>query len=348
MASSLLKVKKHGLFSDRISSGMNYNEQSVDTGRRLYYSSSQGPFYNANNIFMFYGGGNRGSIVENVIRALNTDEPIIHVHGEAGSGKTMLSLVVCDRIKERFHTIRYDLPEISSAKLLRHLLIELAPQSSELISAEQARDGADEKSIENALLCIEEQLGRVRHSLHNKPYLLFVDSKGSLDAQALQVIERLSAFRVDHEPIMHCVVFHTASSNAERYAAVSDTPYQSENHFWLRRLTLAEINEYLRHHMMLFDFNRRDLFTREMAYFIADRSEGVFKSINTLARNAFTIANLEEADKLSMSHLLMAGLPVPEESGRASDFLIKHRRATVALMGSCALATVALMFFYIG
>lgn len=326
---------------------MNYNEQSVDTGRRLYYSSSQGPFYNANNIFMFYGGGNRGNIVENVIRALRTGEPIIHVHGEAGSGKTMLSLVVSDRIKERFHTMRYDLPEISSAKLLRHLLIELAPQSSDLISAEQAQHGADENSIENALLCIEEQLGRVRHSLHNKPYLLFVDSKGALDAEALEVLERLSTFRVDHEPIMHCVVFHTAATHAERYAAVSDTPYQSDNHFWLPRLTLAEINEYLRHHMMLFDFNRRDLFTREMAYFIADRSEGVFKSINTLARNAFTIANLEEADQLSMSHLLMAGLPVQKEPGTTSGFLVRHRLATVAVLGSCAVATAALILFFV-
>lgn len=327
---------------------MNDNEQSVDTGRRLYYSSSQGPFYNANNIFMFYGGGNRGCIVESVIAALRNRQPIIHVHGEAGSGKTMLSLVVSDRIKERYHTIRYDLPEISSAKLLRHLLIELAPQHSDLISAEQAQNGASDRSIKNALLCIEEQLGKVRHLTHNKPYLLFVDSKAALDAEALQVIERLSGFRVDHEPIMHCVVFHTADSNAERYAAVSDTPYQSENHFWLRRLTLAEINEYLRHHMMLFDFNRRDLFTREMAYFIADRSEGVFKSINTLARNAFTIANLEEADKLSMSHLLMAGLPVPKEPDTHSSFAVRHRFATVALMGFGASAAIAFVLYLVG
>lgn len=348
MAPSLLIVKRHGLFAERLSSGMNYNEQRVDTGRRLYYSSSQGPFYNANNIFMFYGGGNRGMIVESVISAVRRHEPMIHLHGEAGSGKTMLSLVISDRIKHRFHTMRYDLPEISAAKLLRHLLIELVPQRSDLITCEQAQNGADRDSVENALCGIEDQLGRVRNSLNNKPYILFIDSKDSLDAEALEVIERLSAYRVDHEPILHFVVFHTAASNAERYAAGNDTPYQSENHFWLPRLTLAEINEYLRHHMMLFDFNRRDLFTREMAYFIADRSEGVFKSINTLARNAFTIANLEEAEKLSMSHLLMAGIPVPEEPMRPSRFLVKHRDATFALMGSCVVGSMALMIYFFG
>ncbi len=296
---------------------------------------------------MFYGGGNRGSIVENVILAVRNRKPIVHVHGEAGSGKTMLSLVISDRIKHRFHTMRFDLPEISAAKLLRHLLIELVPQNSDLIGAEQAQEGADQESIERALGCIEQQLRIAKQTLNNKPYILFIDSKDSLDAGALSVIETLSQASFEEEPLIHCVVFHTAASNAERYAAVSDTPYQSENHFWLRRLTLAEINEYLRHHMMLFDFNRRDLFTREMAYFIADRSEGVFKSINTLARNAFTIANLEEADKLSMSHLLMAGLPVTDEPCSKTSRLLKRRPALIGLMGSCALASMAVMFYLV-
>ena len=317
---------------------MNHNDQSVHAGRRQYYSSSQGPFYNANNIFMFYGGANRGCVVESVIRAVESGKPTVHVHGEVGSGKTMLSLVVSDRVKHRFHTMRYDLAEISASKLLRHLLIELAPQSSDLISAEQAQDGAEEAAIERALQCLESRLGKVRHARNNKPYILFIDSKEAMDAEILNVIERLGKFRINHQPILYCVVFHTAASNAERYAAVSETPYQSDNHFWLRRLTLSEISDYLRHHMMLYDFNRRDLFTREMAYFIADRSEGVFKSINTLARNAFTIANLEEADRLSMSHLLMAGLPISSDQRPASHFIFRHRKAFMTMAAGSAIA----------
>jgi len=166
-----------------------------------------------------------------------------------------------------------------------------------------------------------------------------------LDDTTLSILERLSAPRADQKSSLHCVVLHTAESNAERYAANSETPYQSGNHFWLRRLSLAEINEYLRHHMMLFDFNRRDLFSREMAYFIADRSEGVFKSINSLARNAFTIANLEEADRVSMSHLLMAGLPNLNESTSDSPFLSRHRGAAVSFVAMCAFATIATMLF---
>ena len=324
---------------------MDYNDQSTDTGRRLYYSSSQGPFYNANNIFMFYGGGNRGSIVDNVINAIKNHEPTIHLHGEAGSGKTMLSLVISDRIKHRFHTMRYDLPEISAAKILRHLLIELTPQDSSLIDPDQAKHGADEEAIEQAIVCLEGQLGKAFYSQNRKPYVLFIDSKASLDSDALRVIERLSDYTIDGIRIIHCIIFHTAASNAERYAAISDTPYQSENHFWLRRLTLAEINEYLQHHMMLFDYNKKNLFTREMAYFIADRSEGVFKSINTLARNAFSIANLEEAGRLSLSHLMIAGLPQIDEPVSKSGLLLRHRSLVIIMLGIFTVIAMAYTVF---
>lgn len=325
---------------------MNYNDQSIDTGRRLYYSSSQGPFYNANNIFMFYGGGSRGDIVENVLHAVGSGEPVVHVYGEVGSGKTMLSLVISDRIKHRFHTMRYDLPELSAAKLLRHLLIELVPQSSELEVPEQLRSGANSVFVDKALACIEKQLCSVGRALKTKPYLLFVDSKDAMDAEALYAIERLSEFRVKGQPILYCVVFHTAACDAECDSAGSESMQQSENHFWLRRLNLAEINEYLHHHMMLFDFTRRDLFTSEMAMYIAEHSDGVFKSINTLARSAFTIAHTEGSqNNVSISHLVMAGLPNSKEAMETPAMLGRYHLMALAAMSSSLLACIALLYF---
>lgn len=326
-------------------SEMNYNDTSVETGRRHYYSSSQGPFYNANNIFMFYGGGDRGTIVESIVRALRADEQIVHVHGERGSGKTMLSLVLSDKLKHRYNTIRYDVPDISGSLLLRHLLIELCPQKADLITAEQAQNGVDRDALDAALACISEQLRAVRTLKSHKPYVLTIDSQTDLDAHVLRILDELASLRVADQVIMHCLVFHRVTEDAARSVNAHHNASQPNNHFWLRRLTLVEINEYLQHHMMLFDFNRRDLFTREMAYFIADRSEGVFRSINTLARNAFTIANLEDADKLSMSHLLMAGLPPRAEPSIESGFLARHKGQVIALMGSCVVASVAAAVF---
>jgi type II secretory pathway predicted ATPase ExeA len=321
---------------------MNQNDHRIETGRRHYYLSSQGPFYNANNILMFYGGGHRGGIVETIVSALPDTDQVFHIHGEPGSGKTMLSLVISDRIKHQCHTIRYDLPEVSASRLLRHLLIELCPQSANLITSSQAQKGADKASIDAAVNCIGNQIIANRSVEHSKPYALFIDSPGVLNMDALRVIDQLNSLRVGDRAGIHCIVFHPVTHPVGRNAMSTDSEFQSDNHFWLRRLTLAEIEDYLRHHMMLFDFNRRDLFTREMAYFIADRSDGVFCAINALARNAFTIANLEDSDRLSMSHLLMAGLPVGPEVSDKSDFKTYLSRSTIALSSICVVALLAM------
>jgi hypothetical protein len=257
----------------------------------------------------------------------------------------MLSLVISDRLRHRCNIIRYDVPELSASLLLRHLLIELCPQKADLIPAQLAQEGAGQAALEAALDGIVEQLTLSERPRLSKPCVFMLDSHAEPDAGVMHVLTRLSSLRLADRPVMHCIVFQRISDEQARSVIGHRCANQADNHFWLRRLTLAEISEYLRHHMLLFDFNRRDLFTREMAYFIADRSEGVFRSINTLARNAFTIANLEDADRLSMSHLLMAGLPPRAESATESGFLSRHRGRLIALLGACVVGSVAAAVF---
>ena len=296
---------------------------------------------------MFYGGGDRGKIVESIIRGIRTDEPVLFVHGERGSGKTLLSLVLSDRLKNRYNTIRYDVPEVSESLLLRHLLIELCPRKADLISAEQAQLGASTESTNTAVIALVNQLCNSSTHRIAKPFVLLLDSNAHVDEKTRRIIEQLVSVRVAGHAIFHCVIFQRADAEESKAARFSQATPAPTNQYWLRRLTLAEINEYLQHHMLLFDFNQRDLFSREMAYFMADRSEGVFRGINKLARDAFTIANLESAEKVSMSHLLMAGLPQKPEASGESGFVVRHRAEVVALMGLCVVASAAAVVFFV-
>ncbi len=324
---------------------MSINEQSVSAEKKHYYSSSQGPFHNANNILMFFGGGGRAEIIETIIRSLRLGDSMITICGERGSGKTMMSLVLADRLKHRYNIIRYDLPHLSAALMLRHLLIEIAPRQAELISPEQANDGASEELISHGVSCL---IGALRGaSPGDKPYLLTVDTQADLDAQSLLLLNDLVQSQSTDNPRIHVVLFRRTEAD-EQHSKVSrlitgdKSSNPAEDHYWLRRLTLSEISDYLRHHMMLFDFNQRDVFTREMAYFIADRSDGVFRSINTLARNGFMVAGLEDAEHVSMSHLLTAGLPIEDSGIETHGFLWKHRSVVIGLMGLGVLAGLAL------
>ena len=55
-----------------------------------YFGLTQPPFRITPNTEFFYGGGNRGPILEALIYAIGQGEGIVKVTGEVGSGKTML------------------------------------------------------------------------------------------------------------------------------------------------------------------------------------------------------------------------------------------------------------------
>jgi len=311
---------------------MSFEPSNVSTKRKHYYSCSQGPFDSANNIYMFYGGAQRGEIAETIVRSLRVDSDLITVHGERGSGKTLLSLVLADRLKHRYNIIRYDLPRISRAMLLRHLLIELCPEQAEVISPYEAVEGASAHLLELAWQCIVAALNKTKPSA--KPCVLMVDTHAMVEGDVLQMLNDLADVQRAGEPAIHVIHF----KREEETPAVdlgNDCINLPQHHYWLRRLSFAEVQEYLHHHMLLFDFNQRAMFSSEMAYFIADRSAGVLRSINTLARNAFMIAGLEDSERVSMSHLLMAGLPPREPEHNPQRFFSRHRFGLVAMLGTC-------------
>lgn len=321
-------------------SGMSYQEPSVGLERREYYSSSQGPFHGASSLHMFYGGGDRGNIVDTMLRSLRSDDAILHVHGEPGSGKTMLSLVLAEHLAERHNIIRYDHEALGVAPLLRQLLIELRPHQAGLVPTGDAAIGLESHLLDEARRSVIAQLREPMPG--NRPFLLLIDAGSDADASVLQLIDELTSVRRDDRRALQVILFQRIEPEASRTIGANRGVNRPENHYWLRRLTLAEISEYLRHHMMLFDFTRRDLFSREMAYFVADRSEGVFRAINTIARNAFVIAGLQHEEKPTISHLLLAGLPPREIPPPRSRFVTRHRRAVIALIGSSVVASALL------
>ncbi len=319
---------------------MGINEQSISAEKRQYYSSSQGPFHNANNILMFFGGGDRGEIVEGVIRSLREGRKRLTIGGEPGSGKTMMSLVLADRLKHRHNIIRFDLPQVSQALMLRHLLIEICPREAAVISADGEADARE----------LRDGTARLKKALHgsstaDKPYLLIIDSQADIEPDCLRMLHSVLSRQSRGNPVLQILHFTPADQAPSVKDSSVEAARDKEDYFWLRRLTLTELGEYLRHHMMLFDFNQRDVFTRDMSYFIADRSEGVFRAVNTLARNAFMVASLEDAERVSMSHLLTAGLPAQKEPAEPRRFTVRHRRAIVCALGLSVLAVAAALVF---
>lgn len=350
---------------------MNPTEPSLGKLREPYHAASVGPFQPHADPLLFYGGADRGEIVETMLRSVRDGDPVLHVHGERGSGRTMLSLVLASRLAERHRVLRQDRAPLTPATLLHSLMVELCPQHADLVPVDSEGEVLDAEALDVARRSLVAALEE--RSVDARPIVLLVDANADCDAETLALAESLAAVRAGRadpscgpvpglgagtvtspraeplgspaperrrrRPAVQIVLFHRIDARASRGIAASRGVNRPDNHYWLRRLSLAETGDYLHHHMLLFDYNRRHLFTREMAYFVADRSEGVFRGIDTIARNAFMIAGLENAEKPTMSHLLLAGLPPRERAPVRRSFLARHRGAVIALLGSSVVAS---------
>ena len=319
---------------------MNGDEDGRDVGleRRQYYWSTPGPFNQAGNIFLFFGGGDRGRTLEALVGSLGTGVPLLHVHGERGSGKTLLGLVLADRLAERYNIIRVEHRTLSVGGLLQQLGIELCPSMTGPVGSMRRSSEMTPAALAVARVAVASQL--VTGTPGNRPVLLLIDSPDAIDAPVRALLDELSALCRDGQRMLQVVLFERAEPDAARSVPARSANDPGTAHHWLGRLTLAETGEYLRHQMTLFDYNRRDAFSHEMAYFIADRSEGVLRSINTIARNAFVIAGLENERVPRMSHLLLAGLPPRGDTDPRPPFVRRHRRAVFALFASSVVASL--------
>lgn len=304
----------------------------VGVDRRLEHVSSTCPFAPVNSVYGFFGGGGRAAILEAVIQGLGNGQNCVYVHGESGSGKTMLAAVLAERCQSTHNIIRYDREELTASSVLHQLMVDLCPGRIKAPAAADSgkRDSSLDELAREAVLT---RLGREMPG--GKPILLILDSAERMHASVKPLLDELSATARACGSNFQTVVFDTVdASTVRKYASSIESSSAADNHYWLRRLTLAEISEYVQHTMLLFDFNRRNVFSREMTYFIADRSGGVFAAINQLARSAFTIARLDGQDRPSMAHLLVAGLPAEEDVPVGPHFFVRHRKALFALLGS--------------
>ncbi len=356
--------------------------------RRRYFSSTEGPFQSANNVFLFYGGAGRSQLINDITDQVKTlDEPV-YVCGESGSGKSMVSLVLSHTLQTDYKIIHFDHQHCDFDRLLRQLLIELTPdlthvgsgdmvltastakQSLKTATKNTAKHHAsrstknNEPQAQSSHLVVGRLLSRLQTGkVTTRPILLLIDSV-VIDDDANDLVRQLTSIHSTHGRLVSAVVF-LAEQHSEAVGGAmdinngrraKDVRANSETsvdigaaypHHRLQRLSLSETTDYLNHHMLLFDFNKRDLFNREMAYFIADRSGGNCNVINALARNAFLLAHLEGAEHINMRHLLVAGLPDDQE--KPLRFLQKYKRAAslISLFAVSSLALIAVIAFFL-
>ncbi|MBI1966151.1 MAG: AAA family ATPase [Betaproteobacteria bacterium] len=293
----------------------------------MYYSHfglNQAPFKITPNTEFFFGGGNRGPILEALIYAIAHGEGIIKVTGEVGSGKTMLCHMLQARLPAHIETVYLANPSVSPEEILHAIAFEL------------------QLGVERNAARLE-----VMQTLHDfllkrygegKRVVVFVEESQSMPLATLEEIRLLSNLETKNDKLLQIVLFGQPELDDNlRQPNVRQLRERITHSFRLAPLTAHDIRDYLMFRMRTAGYRGPDLFPASVIKYIASASAGLTRRVNLIADKALLAAFSEDTHTIKPKHV--------EAAVRDSEFSqeVRHGIEPRYLWGAALLAAGALI-----
>jgi type II secretory pathway predicted ATPase ExeA/septal ring-binding cell division protein DamX len=255
-----------------------------------HFGLSQPPFKITPNTDFFFGGGNRGPILEALIYAITQGEGIVKVTGEVGSGKTMLCSMLQARVPENVETVYLANPSVSPDEILHaiafELQLEVAPDTSRL---------AVMHAIQAYLL--------QRHA-EGKRVVLFVEESQGMPIATLEEIRLLSNLETKSDKLLQIVLFGQPELDENlRQNQIRQLKERITHSFRLEPLTGPETREYLMFRLRAAGYRGPDLFSDAIIREITRISGGLTRRINLIADKALLAAFADNTHTLRQKHI---------------------------------------------
>ena len=262
----------------------------------MYYTHfglTQPPFRITPNTEFFYGGGNRGPILEALIYAISQGEGIIKVTGEVGSGKTMLCSMMQARLSANVESVYLANPSVSPAEILHAIALELhlaPPRDAGRLAVMQ---------MLNAHLLERHAAG--------KQVVIFVEESQSMPIATLEEIRLLSNLETAHSKLLQIVLFGQPELEDNlRQPAIRQLRERVTHSFRLSPLTPAEVGDYLDFRLRAAGYHGPDLFSPPTVNAVAKASRGLTRRINLIADKALLAAFSENTHTITKIHVKAA------------------------------------------
>jgi len=255
-----------------------------------HFGLTQAPFKITPNTDFFFGGGNRGPILEALIYAITHGEGIVKVSGEVGSGKTMLCSMLQTRLPEHVETVYLANPSVSPEEILHAIAFELQlktdPQASRL----------------SVMHAIQQHLLQ-RHG-EGKRVVLFVEESQGMPIPTLEEIRLLSNLETKSDKLLQIVLFGQPELDENlRQNQIRQLKERITHSFRLEPLTGPEVREYLMFRLRAAGYRGPDLFTEAIIREIARITGGLTRRINLIADKALLAAFAENTHSIRQKHL---------------------------------------------
>jgi MSHA biogenesis protein MshM len=262
----------------------------------MYYTHfglTQPPFRITPNTEFFYGGGNRGPILEALLYAISQGEGIIKVTGEVGSGKTMLCSMMQARLPANIESVYIANPSVSPEEILHAIAQELhlkPPRDAGHLEVMQM--------LNNHLL--------ERHAA-GRQVVMFVEESQSMPIATLEEIRLLSNLETAHSKLLQIVLFGQPELEENlRQPQIRQLRERITHSFRLSPLKPDEIRDYLNFRLRAAGYRGPDLFSQPIVNTIARSSGGLTRRINLIADKALLAAFSENTHTVRIKHIKAA------------------------------------------
>jgi len=259
----------------------------------MYYSHfglTQAPFKITPNTEFFFGGGNRGPILEALIYAISHGEGIVKVTGEVGSGKTMLCNMLQTRLPAHIETVYLANPSVSPDEILHAIAFELQLDIDRNASRLEVM-----QALHDHLL---------QHHADGKRVVVFVEESQSMPLATLEEIRLLSNLETRNDKLLQIVLFGQPELDTNlRLPNIRQLRERITHSFRLEPLDANEIREYLMFRMRAAGYRGPDLFSPAVVKRMAQASDGLTRRVNLIADKALLAAFSENTHTIKLKHV---------------------------------------------
>ncbi|HET8609820.1 MAG TPA: AAA family ATPase, partial [Burkholderiales bacterium] len=298
-----------------------------------HFGLDRPPFRITPDTGFFFGGGNRGAILEALVYAVTHGDGIVKVTGEVGTGKTMLCTMLESRLPASVETVYVPNPSLSPPEMLTAIAGELHLTT---------QSGATRIELMQRLAA-----HLVERHAKGQRVVAFIEEAQSMPDQTLEEIRLLSNLETHSDRLLQIVLFGQPELDARlRAPSLRSLRDRIAHSFRLQPLTAREISDYLHFRLRTAGYRGPDLFSRRTVRMIARASQGLARRVNLIADKALLATFADNRHEIRARDIRTA---VGETAfAEAQAYRFNPARAVIALLVICAVAAAVWYAFKAG
>lgn len=255
-----------------------------------YFGLKSPPFSITPDPGFFFEGGERGAFIAGLTYAAQQAEGIILVVGEVGSGKTMMSRLLLNRLQPHVDTVYLPNPSFSRDEIIGVIARDLGIQSDWQVA------------------CLDRlQQELVRRHAAGRQVVVLIDEAHAMPAESIEEVRRLSNLETDDRKLVQLILCGQPELDtllaAPHLRQVRDRVVYR---LVLENLSRRDASAYLDHRLRVAGWRGGRIFSWLGEQLLIADARGRARRLNLLADKALLAAFAEGKKQINARHVRIA------------------------------------------